>query len=170
MWFVYLKWFSSQVAQWFGRISFTFISNNRHTFCCVVFLFFYFNSVHYFNIILTPESNILTSEWDRFQLDAWKLWCHSQVIGISVMVDAPSGPVSNLLQDLSSTHLHSSPLCCPQKINFNVFLSICKSMRLFPIIIIYFLLFMFSEEQNLLLLCDSDGLQSHSKTTDASRL
>lgn len=67
---------------------------------------------------------MLTSEHDRFKLDPWQLWCHSQILGISVMVDVPSGPVSNLPQDLSTTHLHSSPLCCLQKINLNVFLSI----------------------------------------------
>lgn len=83
------------------------------------------------------------------------------------MVDVPSGPVSNLQHDLSSTHIHSSPLCCLQKINLNVFLSIFKSTRLFPIIITYFLLFMFSEEQKPGLLCGPDGLQSPSETTDA---
>ena len=135
------------------------------------FLFFSFNHVSsYFNIILTPESNMLANEQDRFKLDPWQLWCCSQILGISVMVDVPSGPVSNLQHDLSPTHIHSSPLCCLQKINLNVFLSIFKSTRLFPIIIIYFLLFMFSEEQKPALLCGPDGLQSHSETTDALNL
>lgn len=84
------------------------------------------------------------------------------------MMDAPSGPVSNLIQDLSTAHLHSGLLCCLQKIKLNVFLSICKSTRLLPIITIYFLLFMFSKEQNLVLLCGPDRLQSHSESTDAS--
>lgn len=113
---------------------------------------------------------MLTSEQDRFKLDPQQLWCHSQILGISGMVDVPSGLFSNLLHDLSTTHLHSSTLCCLQNINLNVFLPICKSMRLFPIIIIYFLLFMFSEEQNLVLLRGPNGLQSHSETTDASSL
>lgn len=47
-------------------------------------------------------------------------------------------------------------------------LSLCKSMRLFPVIIIYFCLC--SPEQNLVLLYGPDGLQSHSETTHASSL
>lgn len=64
-----------------------------------------------------------------------------------------------------------SPICktsAPHISTQALLLSLCKSMRLFPVIIIYFCLC--SPEQNLVLLCGPDGLQSHSETTHASSL
>lgn len=66
---------------------------------------------------------------------------------------------------------HTSPLkpsCCLQKINLNVFLSICKSMRLCPVIIIYFCLC--SLKNKTWSYSGPYGLQSHSETTHASSL
>lgn len=64
-----------------------------------------------------------------------------------------------------------SPICktsAPHISTQALLLSLCKTMRLFPVIIIYFCLC--SPEQNLVLLCGPDGLQSHSETTHASSL
>lgn len=90
-------------------------------------------------------------------------------LGISVMVDAPVRPG---LQSARLKH-HTSPLkpsccCCLQKINLNVFLSICKSMRLCPVIIIYFCLR--SLKNKTWSYSGPYGLQSHSETTHASKL
>lgn len=76
--------------------------------------------------------------------------------------------VKPCLQSARLKH-HTSPLkpsCCLQKINLNVFLSICQSMRLCPVIIKYFR----SLKNKTWSYSGPDGLQSHSETTHASSL